>query len=201
MDWSEFYIGQLANNGYGENDAVLHHELIHSFQQSDSKTGRLMDAAKDLLSFSSEGYRTRRMLRELHARIGADRSSRPHSTREHYEVLRSKYDLVSDMGDIRKIITAVEQLKALYALGLDDKEIGGLVRSAKWDPEARTFDGLEEKCKELMISRGIQKSDLEKMVVDEDVKTQIYAEKAKIMAQEEIKKLHQGIFGPDDSRA
>lgn len=102
----------------------------------------------------------------------------------------SKYEVIREKGDTDKLIMAFDEIRRLYALGMTDKEIGPLVKKAKWNKEKSQYDLLDEKIKELMIQKNLDEEDIDALVDAEDIRARIYAENVKVIAREQLRETY-----------
>lgn len=206
-------IGELACYGYTESMKTLHHEVIHS-KQSD-RLKEYMAIIKNFIAFSAclvsmekvqkffneteNNERRDSILTEAHAYLGDAR----YSSSEHHsyyatsflnEVLqREEYfiqgePLIQNKKDADHLIAMSTAVKRLYALGLDDSQIGVLVKSMMRSNAKNGYNLLEKKVEELMKQRKLEEEDIDNLVLADDIKRKIYMNKVRIIAQEEIKK-------------
>ena len=187
-----FEMTELAVEGYMQDYITIHHEYLHHLQYSRSVESekKIILLLKRIVSILSGIFKPRRLLGEIHSNEGSNRFGSRQSNREYFDSMRSDlYNLIKNKKDIRMMLVGIFQVKALYALGLSDQEIGELVQKAKWDKTNRTFISLKEKIDEIMTSRNISNDQLKKLIEEEDIETQIHAEKIKKIAQEELKNI------------
>ena len=102
----------------------------------------------------------------------------------------SKYEVIREKGDTDKLIIAFDEIRRLYALGMTDKEIGPLVKKAKWSKEKLHYDLLDEKIKELMMQKNLDEEGVDTLVEAENIRARIYAENVKVIAREQLRKTY-----------
>lgn len=102
----------------------------------------------------------------------------------------SKYEVIRTKGDTDKLIIAFDEIRRLYALGMTDKEIGPLVKKAKWNKEKSQYDLLDEKIKELMAQKNLDEEDVDALVDAENIRARIYAENVKAIAREQLRETY-----------
>ncbi len=107
------------------------------------------------------------------------------SASELFEHLRKYYDFKE--ADV--LISGIIEIERLRALGLDDKAIAKLVSIAKWDERTATFPLLEKEIEQRAKEKGLDIEDVDNLVIARRIKREIEFEKARIIAQEELKKL------------
>ncbi|OHB21983.1 MAG: hypothetical protein A2939_00615 [Parcubacteria group bacterium RIFCSPLOWO2_01_FULL_48_18] len=85
-------------------------------------------------------------------------------------------------------VVAIHSVKRLYALGFSDREIGELIKKAKWSKIRLAFSLLEDTIHKRMEEKGLMDSDVDNLVVLDDLRRKVYVRKSRIIVQEEIKK-------------
>lgn len=104
--------------------------------------------------------------------------------------LKERYDF----EDIDVLISGITEIERLKALGINDEEIGKLVKSANWDKETATFPSLEKEIEELAKEKELDIEDVDNLVLAHRLQGEIEFEKARIIAQEELKKIAEKKF-------
>ena len=208
-------IGSLAAAGYDWGRAAMHHEMIHSKQHplkiketknkiylwqeilsslgvvaSSLAVGRDMAAtlfSVQLLNIlrKIKNLRIEEILREVQANEGAFRYTKKLTYSDLFEVYKG--NLLKNSKDVDCLISGYQQVKQLYALDLNDEEIGGLVEKAKWDDRKMVYDALQDKIESCMSEQNLDEDDLGDLVLRDDLKRRIYLNKVRKIAQEEIK--------------
>jgi len=102
----------------------------------------------------------------------------------------SKYEVMRNKGDTDKLIMAYDQIRRLYALGLDDAAVGAVVKKAKWRKKDLSYSTMGEKIEELMQAKGLSVEDVDNLVEAEDIKSIIYFENVKAIAREELQRTY-----------
>ncbi|MFA5050531.1 MAG: hypothetical protein WC499_00225 [Patescibacteria group bacterium] len=100
--------------------------------------------------------------------------------------------------DIDVLISGITEVERLKALGINDEEIGKLVKSANWDKETATFPSFESKIEELAKEKKLDIEDVDNLVLARRLQGEIEFEKARIIAQEELKKIAEKKFPKTD---
>lgn len=127
------------------------------------------------------------ILREGQAYIGESRYTLQYSGLDKLtEYLQGSYSISKNKLD--QVVAMVHDIKRLYALGLPDETVAQLVRSSKWDRKMRAFDDLENAVTALTEASGIKEEQIDDLVITDDIRTKIYLEKVKRIAQEEMEK-------------
>lgn len=93
--------------------------------------------------------------------------------------------------EIDVLISGIIEIERLRALGLDNEEIGKLVGIAKWDKKTATFPLLEKEIEKLAKEKGLDIEDVDNLVLAKRIQREIEFEKARIIAQEELRKVAQ----------
>lgn len=126
---------------------------------------------------------------DIHTKRGVEHRRMFSSVTEFLEHM-SKYSVMRNVGDTDKLIMAYDQIRRLYALGLDDASVGALTGKAKWKKGQLSYDKLGQKIEELMKAKGLTVEDVDNLVEAEDIKNIIYFEQVKAIAREELQKTY-----------
>lgn len=180
---------------------VLDHELTHNLQSAKAKKVKSMFSSASIISGLFHPFK--KSIRE------AEEKKQKQSYRALREIQAYKSDetagftewtpsrLVKHLEegygfkDIDVLISGIVEIERLKALDLDDKEIGKLVGSANWDEKTATFPLFEKKIEELAKEKELDIEDVDNFVLARRLQREIEFEKARIIAQEELKKLAQ----------
>ena len=134
-----------------------------------------------------KAYKQYTILHETQAFRGSDRFTHDFlGIIEHLNTLK-RYKAVKNNKDIDMAIVADVEVRSLYALGLDDKQIGELIKTAKWDSKGLRFISLDDKIRELMLERGLEQEDVDNLVMADDLKNKINFYKTSVIASEVVK--------------
>lgn len=145
-------------------------------------------AVKKMVSLPKEYEKV--ILDETHAYIGSSeygKDSKNHNLSAFINTIhQQQYKIPKRYQE--KIIESYLATQRLYALGLNDSEIGELVKIAEWNKQKKCFPQLTDKISERMEVLKLDELDLEDLVTARSIK--LWTERFIIqkIAQEEIKK-------------
>lgn len=92
-------------------------------------------------------------------------------------------------GNVDKIFIMSHDIKRLYALGMSDESIGEIVKRTKWNEVRKCYDDIENAVQALSVSSGLTETQIDDLVEADEIKSAIYVEKLKRIAQEELQKV------------
>lgn len=126
------------------------------------------------------------ILTETHAYSGNRRISPELNTLDIAKHLGEYYGF-NKASDVEKIFSASEAIQKLYALGLNDKEIGSFVKESTWNKKEKNWKFLEEKINAIMQENNVSPEELGEFMKNQDLRTEIDNWKVKKITQEKIK--------------
>ena len=143
----------FAGRGILSND--LFHEVYHGFQDGELE----FESMEDLLSYLAGAHPAdwRVALAESHAWMSSLRGFKDEVL---IPVIQDSYRI--ENRDYLEAAFAV--VNALYALGLTDREIGRVIRRARWDEEAGGYRSMEKEIEKLAQKHGHSLAELDEQI-------------------------------------
>jgi hypothetical protein len=129
--------------------------------------------------------RTSHFLTETHAYLANRRIGADMNTVDLAKHLYANYGLKNE-ADADKVFLASDGIQKLYALGLDDSEIGKIVSQAQWDSKTKSWSSIDRQILQISQERGVNESELSEAISRQNLRQEIDRLKVKKMAQQKI---------------
>lgn len=131
------------------------------------------------------------ILHEAHANIGSWRTAGTRLTnirRLKNKIWGINSPYLSEKRGARKLqlYVAYDDIRRLYSLGCSDREIGALVKDARWDDEHRWYDTLEARVQSRTKELGLTESNIDNLVSLDELRRMLYIKTVKKIVQEDI---------------
>ncbi|HBU07051.1 MAG TPA: hypothetical protein DEB09_03120 [Candidatus Magasanikbacteria bacterium] len=198
-------IAYLTNTGADINLQTIKHELTHRKQKESNKKAT-SDVYQGLVAISFIGgvlsysitsgegkkksdWQHTSILKESQAHIVANKKRRFKNLHDVFAISEAYGDRIREQGDWDRLIMAYQQIKELYALGISEEEITALVANAVWNKESISYTNFDKKIELEKVKRGLDKEDVENLVLAEDLRERIKALKVSLIACEELIKM------------
>ncbi|MEK7122379.1 MAG: hypothetical protein AAB855_00825 [Patescibacteria group bacterium] len=130
-----------------------------------------------------------RAAREMQAYIGSRRfdSASLTSYEEFEETLtRKSYKLGKGKKRLAQFAVLYDDMRRLYAMGCTDTEIGGLVKTARWDNKHQWFDTIEKRVQSRTKELSLTDADVDNLVSLDELRRMRYVKMIRKITREEI---------------
>lgn len=194
----------LAVSGSDHKINVLHHENIHAkqygpptlrniiktrFERLFRKEKTILTETQSMVSANSRNSREIQSLRDLYEKLKQFTVPDEVINTRPFNKKGGGYNVIISDRAVDYLIVGHQEVRQLYALGLDDAVIADLVKNARWNKKNGVFNTLHNAIEELRDARGLESEDMENLVLKDILERKIVLYKAQRIAREEIDKV------------
>ena len=99
---------------------------------------------------------------------------------------RKSYKLGKGKKRLAQFAVLYDDMRRLYAMGCTDTEIGGLVKTARWDNKHQWFDTIEKRVQSRTKELSLTDADVDNLVSLDELRRMRYVKMIRKITREEI---------------